>query len=452
MKVEFLNRHSGNRSLILIFAGWSTLPSLYADVSRKGWDTAVVYDYSQLETDFTFLNQYSTIWLFAWSLGVKAAALSLPAGKITAAYAINGTLTPVDNNYGIPVDIYNGTADNLDARNLKKFRCRMTSDSETFRQKFDTEFNEEEISDLKKQLYVIRDRDNKISELPWRRAYISTADRIFPTHNMLESWKIHDVETVLIKGDHYIPLNFITNAVIPDTEKIAARFSSAANTYDRNASAQRKIAAHLTELIKSYHICKNPEILEIGPGTGLFTRMYSSELLPLSLDFVDIVNTPEFGLAKTENYYISDAEKWMEENIKIYDGIFSASVIQWFINTPLFIKHCMESLKPGGVLAISTFCPGNLGELDNLRPSPISYPQPEKIREWLSPYFEDIYIETDEIKLEFRSHRELMLHLKHTGVGGSAPSAGLTQSALSEITTLTYRPLYIVCRKICRKA
>ena len=88
--------------------------SLYQDIEITGWDVAVVYDYSDLSVDLSFLEGYNTVWLFAWSLGVRMAAASLPPEKITAAFAINGTLSPVSDTEGIPPKIYNATADNLD--------------------------------------------------------------------------------------------------------------------------------------------------------------------------------------------------------------------------------------------------------------------------------------------------------------------------------------------------
>ena len=132
MKIEYISHNPGCRSLILVYAGWSTSPSLYQDIEITGWDVAVVYDYSDLSVDLSFLEGYNTVWLFAWSLGVRMAAASLPPEKITAAFAINGTLSPVSDTEGIPPKIYNATADNLDERNLKKFQRRMTPDSDVY--------------------------------------------------------------------------------------------------------------------------------------------------------------------------------------------------------------------------------------------------------------------------------------------------------------------------------
>ncbi len=447
MKIEFISHNPENSSLILIFAGWSTAPSLYEDVRMTGWDVAVIYDYDNLNLDFSFLDKYSTIWVFAWSLGVRIAAITLPSNKITAAYAINGTLNPVDNEEGIPVAIYNGTAENLDARNLKKFRRRMAPDADTFRRVFDTDFCEDEIVSLKKQLYLIGLLDVPNTELPWRRAYIGTDDKIFPPANMERCWNKIGVEIVKLPNAHYIPLLSIVKSVIPDYDTIAKRFHDAHNTYNDNARAQRMIVNTLAGLLSTLNIPTGAKILEIGPGTGLFTDKYAKVLKPAEVHFVDIAPLRPMNVADKEIYFCEDAEKWMRECVDKYDCILSSSTIQWFANIPEFLYNCSKSLRLGGVVVLSSFLPGNLGELDALRPSPIHYHTETEYREWLEKYFTDIEIHTEKILMEFSSPRELLMHLKHTGVAGSAPSPHVSPAALRSIHTITYHPIYITATR-----
>ena len=77
MKIEYISHNPGCRSLILVYAGWSTSPSLYQDIEITGWDVAVVYDYSDLSVDLSFLEGYNTVWLFAWSLGVRLSLIHI---------------------------------------------------------------------------------------------------------------------------------------------------------------------------------------------------------------------------------------------------------------------------------------------------------------------------------------------------------------------------------------
>ena len=109
MKIDFLCRDDNNTRLILIYAGWSAGPSIAADVRMEGWDVAVVHDFTDLCLDVSFLQGYYTVYLFAWSLGVYAASVTLPPDRVTAAFAINGTLSPVDDSHGIPAAVFRAT-------------------------------------------------------------------------------------------------------------------------------------------------------------------------------------------------------------------------------------------------------------------------------------------------------------------------------------------------------
>lgn len=443
MKTEFIRRESSNRRLILIYAGWSTVPSLFSDVGISGWDVAVTYDYSDLSADTSFLEGYSTVWVFAWSLGVRMAAVSLPPEKITAAYAINGTLFPADDGEGIPEAVYEATAANLDKRNLLKFRRRMAGDAQTFRRLFAEEPDDVETECLRSQLYTVRDSSLPEKMLPWRRAYISDNDLIFPPANMQRSWERLGVETIRVAAPHFVPMKEIVSGIVPECSMISRRFESASLSYNDNAPAQKEIATHLACILSESCPAKNKRVLEIGPGTGLFTSLYHEILEPESAVFVDIASVGPFGIAATETYHKEDAETWITECRNDFDYILSASTLQWFCDPGEFITNCRKALRPGGRLVISSFLPGNLGELDALRPSPIVYHDATAYRGWMEENFSDVLVESGEIRLSFPSPRDLMLHLKLTGVAGSAPSPGISPTALRNIRHITYRPVYM---------
>ncbi len=464
MKFKYLQKEEGNTRLILVFAGWSTQPHDYEAMRREGWDLLVAYDYDNLGVDLSFLNEYYTIYLFAWSLGIFCAEMVLPAERITQAFALNGTPQPVSNLYGIPEDIYSGTARGLDERNLKKFRLRMMPDKETFLRFFeDADSEPDDIESLRNQLYAISEAARKDSEklagviemreaarLPWVRAYLSKGDRIFPYESMKRYWEGEcETEIVSLDGAHYYPLDLISRSVIPDTRKVSERFSKAWGSYDTHAIAQHSAAARLALMLADYTPEKGGRVLEIGCGSGLFTREYKAILEPSEAVFIDIAECGPFGICAEERYVKGDAERWLEENAgkEKFDCILSASAIQWFSDMPRFLHNCSRMLNEGGIFAASTFTPGNMAELNELRPSPLIYPKAESLREWLERDFADVMVEEDIIRVEFRSAREMLMHLKHTGVAGSAPDTGLPLSAMSHLRTLTYCPLYLLGRK-----
>lgn len=457
MKSKIIYKSSvASHRLIIIFAGWSTTPGFYADLHAEGWDIALVWDYSDLALDYDFINDYSSIFIVAWSLGVAAAAHVAAnfdfADRVSAAFAVNGTLLPSDNSFGIPVDIYENTRRTLNARNLLKFTKRMgynPADRST------SEKDDIEIPDFEKlalELENIRDRTSRGS-LPWLRSYISSEDRIFPPFNMESFWTQHPSRPMIInlEAPHYVHLQSIIDEITPNIGMIGRRFHRALPTYDAHASAQHSIVGNLISLLPEGKIKANPSVLEIGSGSGLLSRALGEKLHPASATFIDLYPTDKFQIATEETYIVGDAEEWMasqSDKLK-FDVIASASTIQWFADPRNFFRNAVRMLKAGGVLLISSFLPGNLSELDTKRPSPLLYRSEEELRGMLSPYFDFIHISSQPITLTFKSHRDLLRHLKLTGVGGGKTSAVLTSSPSpahdsNSSHTLTYRPVYIL--------
>lgn len=453
MITEFTERKETHTRLILIFTGWSSGKEIADGIHIPGWDVAVVSDYTDFEFDATLLDRYYTVYLFGWSLGVSVAARVLNPEKITRAFAIAGSLNPVHDEEGIPEAIYNATGEMLSERNLQKFHRRMCRNSEEFgrfRDSHSRSYTPEMVECLKTQLRNIKAfcSDRPIGKLPWIRAYIAKDDLIFPPENLENSWRKNSEADIMHLDCAHLPdMKGIVESVIADTGKVSAKFSKAMISYDTNAIAQYSAAIKLTELMRKRNPQKGGKTLEIGCGTGLFTHEYSRHLKPCEATFIDIVATGPFSIAPQETYHQEDAEAWMANQNKKWDVILSASAIQWFANIPAFFKNCASALEDGGLIVISTFLPGNMEELDALRPSPLIYPTPDTLRKSLEPFFKNIEIVEDEIKVEFKSLREMLMHLKHTGVAGSAPSSGMSLREMQHLRSLTYRPVYIVAER-----
>ncbi|MDE6009972.1 MAG: DUF452 family protein, partial [Muribaculaceae bacterium] len=216
MKTRLIHHVPGNRRLILLFTGWSTTPEFYTGLHADGWDIMTVYDYTSSELDPSILTGYTTVFILAWSLGVAAVELAATAGaidtgRITAAFAVNGTTYPAHDTMGIPVGIYDGTEAGLSPRTLERFRRRMSSARDPYplpgeaSSSLEGEVNmEETILRLRKELRRLHD-GGKVSWLPWRRAYISKSDLIFPAANQRTAWEqdIHAPQIVEIEAGHY---------------------------------------------------------------------------------------------------------------------------------------------------------------------------------------------------------------------------------------------------------
>lgn len=473
MKFEFTHRSPGNSRLILVFAGWSTGPALYADIRREGWDVAVCHGF----TSFTFpdgvLEGYSTVVVYAWSLGVFAASRALAGRHVTAAYALNGTERPCDDSEGIPPAIYEGTLAGLDRRNLTKFRRRMMESGEQMRRVSEMLDAEADIAALQHELRTIADEQARpfATEAPlcWRKVFIAGSDRIIPTEAQLRHWRSHTSrpEIVNLDSPHYYPLSKIVDATLPAPERVGERFRAAFDTYDANAEAQRRTAVRLTGMLSGDYGADSlagggaahpVDVLEIGACSGLFSRMYAPVLRPERITFVDLFEPPHpFGVAPSETYIAADAERWIESVPDCsFDMILSASTIQWFADLERFLHEARRVLRPGGRLLCGSFAKGNLRELDGVRPSPLLYRTRSEVAAMLAGIFPDSEVTEDEFRLEFVSPREALLHLKLTGVAGSgtASAAGirhlmqaLTPADPGGPVTLTFHPLYLTATK-----
>ena len=73
-------------------------------------------------------------------------------------------------------------------------------------------------------------------------------------------------------------------------------FNKKFDTYDENAIVQKKVASHLIELIKEIKNDRNSfeSILEIGCGTGIFTRDFLNNYSPNRIILNDFFQVERF--------------------------------------------------------------------------------------------------------------------------------------------------------------
>lgn len=463
MTIEFIQKTS-SANLILIFAGWGSDAKTFGHLVMPGWDVAVVSGIDSEIPDFSIFASYTTIYLYAWSLGVWMAERTIPdTMNITKAYAVNGTVTPYDDARGIAKAIFTGTYMGLCERSLYKFRVRMCGHTTYYALVKDKFEHVNDISRLKNELEYVMSNSSptQLPKIQWSMAYIGKNDAIFTPNNQTAAWK-NVTRTEMIDAPHYVDLQTIIRQTIIDVTRVGKRFSRSLSTYDAHSHAQRMIAETLAGMLQNYQpsdFCH--KIIELGCGTGNFTRQWSRLMRPHSALFIDLCDTPVFNAADNEKYVTGDAEEEMKRlavtSKEEYNAVLSASTIQWFSNLPLFFKNSAEVLQSNGIIAFSTFAPGNLEELHALRPDHLQYLSVEELHEIVSCYFENVIISEDIVRLEFSNPLEALRHLQLTGVTAS----GSRRASVSELRKfvetypmngrgrypLTFRPIYILARK-----
>lgn len=147
-----------------------------------------------------------------------------------------------------------------------------------------------------------------------------------------------------------------------EDSKVVESFSKHAKTYDRRAFLQKNMAERLAALIPQTNY---DSILEIGCGTGLFTR-HLLTLLPKKIILNDISSAmidclvSQFKLPSSAKILVGDAEKL---NFPAPDLVAANAVFQW-LKTPESTLKSICDLQPiNGHIVFSVFGPKTLFEL-----------------------------------------------------------------------------------------
>lgn len=188
MKTTWIN--NGQKNIIVYFAGWGSSPETVAHlVVPPEYDALICYDFRDLKLDFDF-SIYRQIRLVAWSMGVWVATQVMQNLPLISAVAINGTLRPCDDEFGIPKAIFQGTLDNLNESNLVKFQRRICGDrqlSEQYRQMTVSRQLLEIHQELTALYQAMQQPD--LAAVQWTGAIICQQDRIFPAENQQRFWQ-----------------------------------------------------------------------------------------------------------------------------------------------------------------------------------------------------------------------------------------------------------------------
>lgn len=143
-------------------------------------------------------------------------------------------------------------------------------------------------------------------------------------------------------------------------QRVAARFDSAAESYDAHSSAQRHAAARLASLIAAAGLPPRPgglRVLEIGCGTGHLSELLARQLPDATLLVTDLApamvaacrqrlgSDARLGFAVMDGCHPAGTDH--------YDLICANLAAQWFPDLPAALGRWAARLAPGGMIALS---------------------------------------------------------------------------------------------------
>jgi malonyl-CoA O-methyltransferase len=146
---------------------------------------------------------------------------------------------------------------------------------------------------------------------------------------------------------------------------IRRNFARRAGSYDRQAGVQRLMAQGLLARL-SDALPRSGRLLEIGCGTGYFTRLLKqncngASLVALDLDAALVAAAREkLGPAARVAWLVADGETLSRGN---FDAILANASFQWLTRPADSLAAYQRLLNPGGTLAFSTLGPGTFREL-----------------------------------------------------------------------------------------
>ena len=183
MKYKWLNLKK-NREVIIFFNGWGMDESVMKHLNYGSYDVLMFYDYNTLDTDFDFksLEKYEKKYLIAWSMGVMTA--SLFDINYDRKIAINGTLKPIENNYGIPERIYDLTIRGFNEKGRERFIKSMFGAECTTLPDI-----KRELENQKSELSALKNYSGN-QNFKYDKVILSSNDKIIPTKNQSAFWNI----------------------------------------------------------------------------------------------------------------------------------------------------------------------------------------------------------------------------------------------------------------------
>jgi biotin synthesis protein BioG len=119
--------------------------------------------------------------------------------------AVNGTPLPAHDQFGIPLNVFEGTLNNITEENIEKFYLRVFGDKRTYLKNKDR-VPTRTLKSLHDELRWLYNRimEQKEPGFKWTYAVTSEKDRVFPAKNLESYWgREQDTRHIILPLPHY---------------------------------------------------------------------------------------------------------------------------------------------------------------------------------------------------------------------------------------------------------
>jgi malonyl-CoA O-methyltransferase len=251
----------------------------------------------------------------------------------------------------------------------------------------------------------------------------------------------------------------------PDKDLVRSRFGRSLAAYDGEAAVQGAMARQLAADIRSCGGERYDSALEIGCGTGLLSRemarlrigrLVANDLVAACGPMVSAAanRIPGEGFCfrpgDIERIDIAPAE---------FDLVASNAAFHWLDDLAGLLERLAAAMRPGGLLAFTTFGPDNLREAVAVGKRGLRYRPLGEVAALVGRRFRVVRRCESRERLRFCSPRRVLEHLRRTGAN-CVERATWTRGALAAFeseyrerfgegadVTLTYHPMRIVARR-----
>lgn len=205
MECSWLHRCS--RSRLLVFCcGWAMDHHPFKAIASGALDVLMIHDYTDLPqkpVDLPF-KEYGEVHLLGWSMGVWAGQWLFGERRelFSATIALNGTLKPIDDDFGITRQISEATMQHWSEPTRESFYRRMCGDREVLA-RFKENVPQRTLASQQRELASLLVLSRGRCDEPgfYRRAVVMDRDRIIPTKNQLNFWG--EDRASLLSGSHF---------------------------------------------------------------------------------------------------------------------------------------------------------------------------------------------------------------------------------------------------------